>query len=277
MKQNNSLTSDIGSAVSLNLRIIDPIDLPVELLRQLTPLQRLGLAFASRGHEVLDAQVNTIHDDSGTTIPSRFAGSTQIIRGESNVLGSVGSASHKTTHPIQTEIDLNVEDIQIGDRFSLKFILPFSLAIPIVAGDVITIFYVVGGLPKPMVKGDFKLREWTPFAARNSSTRQVVPLCSIPTLSEPFGMGLLISGMFLIGVGLLLFFAGLTQSPANEARGAAFFFSLSCFILSTLPFLYRASIRRRWKHSFDEAKRFVAGLKHLGGLPQASFSKKSQD
>ena len=179
-------------------------ELPAPLIAGLTLVQRDCLAFAARDMTVKSALIQSFNIGSYGKGSVRMTGFGRAI-GPWGIFGGLGSISQQTVNTFRTDIQVKLQDAA-GHRRFLNYSLPFAFTTAIQPDETLRVFYVKGGLPNPSEPGDFTVAQWTPFAAQNLDTGQVVPITGLPTLSLPDTSRLLVPGV-VIGVTGLMFFA----------------------------------------------------------------------
>jgi hypothetical protein len=157
--------------------------IPAVLGSQLKTRQRNGLAFGARDMVVKSAVVQSFNLGSSSSGNVKFQGLAGAF-GRWSIFGGLGTINQQTTNNYRTDVQIKLAD-DARLRAFLNYSLPFAVTLSIEPGESLRIFFVKGGLPTPTAEGDFRIDSWTPFAAENLNSGQLIPIMGVPTLSPP--------------------------------------------------------------------------------------------
>jgi ribosomal protein L40E len=220
--------------------------LPQTLFTSLTPLQNSGLAFAVRNMTVKSATIQSFNTGSSSSGNVKFGGIGRGI-GRWGVFGGMGSIHQHATHIFRTDIQIKLED-STGTKAFLNYNLPFAITLSIDPGETLRVYFVKGGLSKPIVEGDQTINQWTPFAAEVVETGQIVPIAGLPTL-EGEGAKLLFWGALSAFIGIWIVWPPL---------GGATPFGAFLLMIGVLCIGMYAFQRKAYLKAFSEAGHLAA-------------------
>jgi hypothetical protein len=162
--------------------------LPEVITNALSATQHEGLLFASREMTVTgDPKINTFQLGSATkgrgTVSS--AGLDRALGQNWGAFGGLSTIdlNQQTVNAFRTDIQLRLEDVHTGEKMFLERSISLAVTISIDRGDTIKLYYLKGGLLRP-TEGDFHVADWSPFAAENFHTNQIIPFAPVPSFAQ---------------------------------------------------------------------------------------------
>ena len=222
-----SMTGSVVDFASTPSRIAAGL-LPPTLANSLTSIQRNCLAFATLDMNVKSATIQSYNLGSHGTGHLRITGLGRAI-GPWGIFGATGSINQQTINTFRTDIQVKLQDAA-GHGTFLNYSLPFALTLAIEPGERLRVFYVKGGLPNPSEQDDFVVVRWTPFAAQNLNTGQIVPIMGLPILSLPNINSLLVPGIVICSIGLMFF--GVAIVGGDDAIAPSLVFGILLVLIS---------------------------------------------
>jgi hypothetical protein len=228
----------------------------------MTPLQAEGLAFGIRECRVASARVNTFQVGAASSGMILAGGLTRSLGPNWGAFGGLGTINQTSVNQFRTDVQVKLEELDGSQRAFLQTALPFEITLSIDPGETLAIFFARGGLAKPVVYGDFYLSDWTPFAAQDLDTGQIVPISPLPSLM-PRKVGGIGCGVALLAYGCLAALVSLVLMTDKRTVGIAFAGIVVHTVLFVLPglalaFFRPSSIRTEWRRDFDAAKALAA-------------------